>query len=113
MVEFYLILSAVNPTIGSGMFLRLMIGTVCMILFGYLGESQNMEAWLAFALGMCGWFYILSEIFVGEAGKAAAKIDSVGPYVKEAFGTCRFIVTVGWSIYPLGSGRKRRYCRKF
>merc|ERR1711912_193341 len=51
MVEFYLILSAVQPNIGSGMFWRLLIGTVAMLVFGYLGEADKINAWTGFALG--------------------------------------------------------------
>jgi len=102
MVEFYLILSAVNPRISGGMFFRLLAGTVAMLAFGYAGESGAMEAWTGFALGMAGWFFILFEIFFGEAGRAAVQADKVNPYVKTSFNTMRFIVTVGWSIYPLG-----------
>merc|ERR1712176_535130 len=74
MVEFYLILSAVQPNIGAGMFWRLLLGTVAMLAFGY----------------------------VGEAGIVAASGEKVNEFVKASFGTMRFIVTVGWSIYPLG-----------
>jgi bacteriorhodopsin len=102
MVEFYLILSAVNPNISGGMFWRLMIGTVAMLAFGYLGESGNMNAWLGFALGMAGWAFILFEVFFGEAGQAAVRADKMNPFIKSAFNTMRLIVTVGWSIYPLG-----------
>merc|ERR1712151_1346434 len=42
------------------------------------------------------------EIFSGEAGSVAATGDRVSENVKTSFGTMRFIVTVGWSIYPLG-----------
>jgi bacteriorhodopsin len=101
MIEFYLILSAVNPNLGSGMFWRLLLGTVAMLSFGYLGESFLLPAWWGFIGGMCGWAFILNEIFFGEAGSCAQK-DNVSVYVKSAFQTCRFIVTVGWSIYPLG-----------
>merc|ERR1712084_72009 len=52
--------------------------------------------------GMAGWFFILFEIFVGEAGKVATTGDKVNEHVKASFQTMRFIVTVGWSIYPLG-----------
>merc|ERR1739841_430280 len=45
--------------------------------------------------------YILFEIFAGEAG-ALAGGGSVNKYVASSFSTMRFIVTVGWSIYPLG-----------
>jgi bacteriorhodopsin len=102
MIEFYLILSAVTPNISGGIFWRLMIGTVCMLVFGYLGESGNMGAWLGFILGMAGWGFILFEIFFGEASKAAMNADKVNRHLKSCYDTMRFIVTVGWSIYPLG-----------
>merc|ERR1719261_1453636 len=100
MIEFYLILQAVKPDLGSGMFFRLLIGTVIMLLFGYMGEAMIINPWVGFAVGLCGWGFILFEIFMGEAGNVAGK--EMPPAVKSAFGTMRFIVTVGWSIYPLG-----------
>merc|ERR1711913_158748 len=39
MVEFYLILSAVQPNLGAGMFWRLLVGTVVMLAAGYCGEA--------------------------------------------------------------------------
>jgi len=102
MIEFYLILSAVSPNISQGMFWRLLGGTVIMLAFGYLGESGLCNAWLGFAVGMAGWGFILQEIFVGEAGSVAGSGDGVNVHVKTAFSTMRFIVTIGWSIYPLG-----------
>ena len=101
MIEFYLILLAVQPTLGGGMFWRLMIGTVAMLAFGYAGESKVIDPFMGFVLGMSGWGYILFEIFAGEAGKLASS-GSVNKYVQQSFKTMRFIVTVGWSIYPLG-----------
>jgi bacteriorhodopsin len=100
MIEFFLILQAMKPDLGGGMFFRLLVGTVIMLLFGYMGEAQICDPWVGFAVGMAGWGFILFEIFVGEAGKAAA--NDASEAVKSAFGTMRFIVTVGWSIYPLG-----------
>merc|ERR1712178_348353 len=73
-----------------------------MLAFGYAGEAGFLPAIVGFALGMAGWGFILFEIFMGEAGSVAASGDRVNQYVKEAFATMRFIVTVGWSIYPLG-----------
>jgi len=102
MIEFYFILSAVQPNLGSGMFWRLLVGTVCMLAFGYAGETGNIEAIAGFVLGICGWFYILYEIFAGEAGKVATSGGKVGVHVRSSFETMRFIVSVGWSIYPLG-----------
>jgi len=99
MVEFYLILSAVGKA-NSGMFWRLLIGSVVMLVGGYLGEAGYINATLGFIIGMAGWLYILYEIFSGEAGKAAAK--SGNKALVTAFGAMRMIVTVGWAIYPLG-----------
>merc|ERR1712093_882296 len=56
---------------------------------------------IGFILGLSGWGYILSEIFTGEAGQVAAGND-MNKFVASSFKTMRFIVTVGWSIYPLG-----------
>jgi len=99
MVEFYLILSAVGKA-NSGMFWRLLIGSVVMLVGGYLGEAGYINEMLGFIIGMAGWIYILYEIFSGEAGKAAAK--SGNKALVTAFGAMRMIVTVGWAIYPLG-----------
>ena len=99
MVEFYLILSAITK-VPSGVFWRLMIGTLVMLIGGYLGEAGKINVWLGFIIGMLGWFYILWEIFLGEAGKINA--NSAPPSVQTAFNLMRWIVVVGWAIYPIG-----------
>merc|ERR1719356_1829213 len=58
--------------------------------------------WLGFVIGMAGWGFILFEIFLGQGGQIAANAKAVPEAVQSAFGTMRFIVSVGWSIYPLG-----------
>ena len=98
-IEFYLILSAVRK-VSSRMFWRLLIGSLVMVIGGYLGETEAIPRFLGFIIGMAGWIYILYEIFSGEAGRAAAKSGNK-PFVT-AFNALRMIVTVGWAIYPLG-----------
>jgi len=93
MIEFFLILQAVKPDLSSGMFFRLLVGTVVMLLFGYLGEALIINPWAGFAVGMAGWVFILYEIFLGEAGQAAAQAKEISEAVQSAFGTMRFIVT--------------------
>merc|ERR1712079_732272 len=66
------------------------------------GEVGFLHGVVGFIVGMCGWFYILYEIFSGEAGQIAATGDRVSQHVKESFSVMRFIVTAGWCIYPLG-----------
>ena len=98
-VEFYLILAAVT-TVRGGVFFKLLIGSLVMLIAGYLGEAGLVNAWLGFIVGLAGWAYILYEIFAGEAGKVSA--ESAPEAVQKSFGTMRLIVTVGWAIYPLG-----------
>jgi len=99
MIEFFLILRAIgNPS--GGIFWRLLVGTLVMLVPGFMGEAGYMDVTVGFVIGMLGWFYILYEIFAGEAGKMAA--DKASPAVQSAYSTMRWIVTIGWAIYPLG-----------
>jgi len=102
MIEFYLILSAVQRNISGFMFWRLLVGTVVMLAAGYVGEAGFVNAWVGFIVGMSGWAFILFEIFMGEAGQVAASGDKVNEHVKKSYSTMRIIVSLGWSIYPLG-----------
>jgi len=99
MVEFYLILAAVTR-VSSGIFWRLILGTLVMLVGGFLGEAGYLSVWPAFLIGMAGWGVILYEIFAGEASKVNAM--SAPPAVQSAFRTMRQIVTIGWAIYPIG-----------
>ena len=99
MTEFYLILSAIAKVAG-GVFWRLMIGTLVMLVGGYLGEAGYVAVLPAFIIGMVGWAFILYEIFAGEASKISA--TNAPRSVQSAFSTMRWIVTIGWAIYPLG-----------
>ena len=49
---------------------------------------------------MAGWIYILYEIFAGEASKINASEGTNAS--KTAFSGLKWIVTIGWAIYPLG-----------
>ncbi|PHX89409.1 MAG: biphenyl 2,3-dioxygenase [Pelagibacteraceae bacterium] len=99
MLEFYFVLAAVGKA-NSGVFWRLLIGSLVMLVGGYLGEAGYINSTLGFVIGMAGWIYILYEVFSGEAGRAAEK--SGNKALVTAFGAMRMIVTVGWAVYPLG-----------
>jgi len=99
MIEFNLILKAAKAPIGADGFWRLLIGTVAMLAFGYAGESGAINAWIGFFFGMCGWAFILFEIFAGESSSGAGKCSDA---VKQSFNNMRIIVSVGWAIYPAG-----------
>merc|ERR1712187_886326 len=98
MIEFNLILKAAGKGTTAAGFWKLLGGTVMMLAFGYMGETGIMQPTLGFAFGMCGWFFILFEIFAGEAGGLASDCSSA---VATSFNNMRMIVTVGWAIYPL------------
>ena len=98
MVEFFLILVAAGAVVSSNSFWRLLIGTLVMVIGGYLGEAGYISAMIGFIIGIIGWAIIIYEIFGGEASKAASATESV----RSAFNAMRMIVLVGWAIYPLG-----------
>ena len=99
LIQFYLILSAVRK-VNSNIFWRILIGSLVMLIGGYLGEAGHIIPTLGFIIWVFGWIYILYEIFSGEAGKAVAK--SGNKALVTAFSALRMIVTIGWAIYPLG-----------
>merc|ERR1711977_402927 len=84
MIEFNLILKAAGKDTSALMFWKLLIGTVTMLSFGYLGEIQVIKP-------MVG--------FIGEAGGMAGQCSQA---VATSFKNMRLIVTLGWSIYPAG-----------
>jgi bacteriorhodopsin len=101
MIEFNLILKAAKAPVAADGFWKLLIGTVLMLTFGYVGETTPGFGWPGFILGMCGWAFILFEIFAGGSSKACNNAG-VDESVKQSFSNMRLIVSAGWSIYPLG-----------
>merc|ERR1711988_6708 len=99
MIEFNLILKAAKKPTTALIFWKLLVGTILMLSFGYLGETGTINKWAGFGIGMLGWVFILFEIFAGEAGGVAADCS---PSIAASFSNMRIIVTAGWSIYPLG-----------
>merc|ERR1712227_433762 len=59
MIEFNLILRAAGKNTSPAMFWKLLLGTVVMLAFGYLGEINVFPAWPAFMFGLAGWAFIL------------------------------------------------------
>merc|ERR1712070_765060 len=49
--------------------------------------------------GLCGWGFILFEVFMGESAQASGNVSDA---VKQSYGNMRIIVSVGWAIYPAG-----------
>ncbi|MEI4263792.1 bacteriorhodopsin [Roseovarius sp. D0-M9] len=87
--------------VSVGLFWRLLVVSVLMIFFRYLGEAGYMNATLAFLIGLIFWLYILGELFFGRMD-AVITASLQKPVIRSYF-WLRLIVTVGWAIYPLGN----------
>ena len=98
-VEFYLILAAVT-TVRGGVFFKLLISSLVMLIAGYLGEAGLAPVLPAFVIGCAAWLYIIYEIFAGETSKINAASGNVAS--QTAFSAMKWILTVGWVIYPVG-----------
>ena len=100
-VEFYLILAACTA-VSLGVFWKLLAGSLVMLLGGYAGETGmfGVTPLVGFVVGMAGWIFIIYYIFVGEAAQIK---DSAGnENLVMAFDGIKWIVTIGWAIYPIG-----------
>lgn len=98
-IEYYLILKPAGAK--SGMLVRLLLGSIVMLVAGYIGEAvvpaQNV---LWGIISTLGWALIIYEIYMGEASKLAAATDSEA--VKTGYNVLRWFTLVGWAIYPIG-----------
>jgi len=73
---------------------------VAMVFCGWLAEVDVVAKLVGFCFSMACWLYIVYEVFAGEAAGQAAKLTSGAS--QQAFGVLRVIVSLGWSIYPIG-----------
>ena len=88
-------------TVSVPLFWRLMIISVLMVLFRYLGDAGIVYPTLAFLISLAFWLFILGELFFGQMEEAVSK--STAASTKRGYFWLRLIVTIGWAIYPLGS----------
>ena len=96
--EFYLILAAVGAATAM-LFWRLFGASLVMLIAGFLGESGQAPEMPMLAIGVLAWFYIIYEVWAGDAKKGA---DTTSEGTQFAFKAMAIILTVGWAIYPIG-----------
>ena len=101
MIEFYLILAAVGSLCRN--FLETTYRYTNNANWWLYGRSGYINATVGFVIGMAGRIYILYEVFAGEAAQASASSNSDG--MKSAFNSLKWIVSIGWSIYPIDISR--------
>ena len=71
-----------------------------MVCGSYAGEAGYVLPFLGFVIWMIGWIYVLYEIYAGDAGQLVAK--SSNKSLITSYNIMKIIVTVGWTVYPLG-----------
>jgi len=94
---YFFIAAVARPPVG--LFWRLLVVAIVMILARYMGEVDFMHPTLGFLIGIVGWLYILGEVYFGKLGEINSK--SATETVQTGFFWLRLVVTVGWAIYPL------------
>ena len=98
-IEFYLILSVASK-IPREIFYKLLGASIIMLVAGFLGETGMISRMLGFTIGTFAWLYIIYEIFFGET--AQYKNETTDKSVIFAFDALKYIITIGWAIYPIG-----------
>lgn len=98
-IEFYVILN-VETNIPISIFYKLLIASVLMLLFGFLGELNIIDRVSGFVLGSIFWVYIVYQILYGELQQYKKKINN--KTVNFIYNNLKWIIIVGWAIYPLG-----------
>jgi bacteriorhodopsin len=83
----------------TGLFWRLLIASIAMVLARYMGETDLIYPTLAFLIGLILWLYVLGELYFGRLAEINAQ--SASAPVRVGFFWLRLIVTVGWALYPL------------
>ena len=96
--EFYLILAAVGAATAM-LFWRLFGASLVMLIAGFLGEADKAPELPMLIIGCLAWFYIIYEVWAGDAKKGA---DTASEGTQFAFKAMALILTVGWAIYPIG-----------
>ena len=86
--------------VAASLFYKLFVGSIVMLVFGYMGEAGLMSAMPAFIVGMLAWIYMIHTLWMGEG--AEARNASGNAAVQTAYNTMMWIIIVGWAIYPLG-----------
>lgn len=103
-VEFYLLTKAAGAS--KSLMWKLIIASVWMLVFGYIGEAFNPEGGstshsvMYGILSTLGYIYILFSAWKGEVAQLAEKSNN--PAIKKSVRILAWFVLVGWAIYPIG-----------
>lgn len=94
----YFLIQTVENT-PTGLFWRLLVASVAMVLARYMGETDLLYPTLGFLIGLILWLYVLGELYFGRMAEINAQ--SASDPVRLGYFWLRLVVTVGWALYPL------------
>lgn len=103
-VEFYLLTKAAGAS--KSLMWKLILASVWMLVFGYIGEAFNPEGGdtthsvLYGFLSTLGYIYVLYTAWIGEVAQLAK--NSKNPSIERSVRILAWFVLVGWAIYPIG-----------
>ena len=99
LLEFYMIFKIANVDVDGQWPYWITAASVAMIIFGYLGEANILNRYLAWFMGMIAWVFILFQLLGGLGNDYRKDLDDQG---KDTYDILKWIVVVGWSLYPIG-----------
>jgi sensory rhodopsin len=94
----YFVIQTVANT-PTGLFWRLLLAAIAMVLARFMGETELLYPTLGFLIGLLLWLYVLGECYFGRLAEINAQ--SASDPVRLGFFWLRLIVTIGWALYPL------------
>jgi len=103
-VEFYLLTKVAGAKLS--LMWKLIIASVWMLVFGYIGEAFNPEGGSSShsviygVLSTLGYIYILYTAWFGEVAKLAKNSNNAS--IERSVRILAWFVLVGWAIYPIG-----------
>ncbi|MFT4879458.1 MAG: bacteriorhodopsin [Flavobacteriales bacterium] len=103
-VEFYLLTKVAGAK--KSLMWKLILASVWMLVFGYIGEAFNPEGGstshsvIYGVLSTLGYIYILYTAWIGEVAQLAK--NSNNPAIQKSVRILAWFILVGWAIYPIG-----------
>lgn len=98
-VQFYLLTKpyGTKPTT----LFKMILASMIMLVTGYIGETIDIENNIQWGIASSfGYFYIIFEVFAGDIYMHSR--DSKSPELLRAMFFLKILITLGWSIYPIG-----------
>ncbi len=91
-------LARIAGRVPIGVFWRIVVAAVLMVLSRYLGEMHAFNPTLGVLLSIAFWLYILGEMYFGAMAEV---LRHASRPMRTAYFWIRLIFTIGWAFYPI------------